>query len=155
NWLSVMYLIVGIAAIIGGGVGGLLSDRIGPKKTIVTIIPIFAISIFILPFTTFNTVFFLIVMIVWSMLSWALQPAIQSYLIVSAPHTSDIQQSLNNSAVHVGMAFGSTIGGITIERLGIEANAVIGGILVVIALFTSLASMHRKKQKVNTQSKVI
>ncbi|PGO22377.1 MFS transporter [Bacillus cereus] len=155
NWLSVMYLIVGIAAIIGGGIGGLLSDRIGPKKTIITVIPVFAMSIFILPFTTFNTALFLIVMIIWSMLSWALQPAIQSYLIVSAPHTSDIQQSLNNSAVHVGMAFGSTIGGITIERLGIEANAVIGGSLVVIALFTSLASMHRKKQKVNTKSKVI
>ncbi|NWK69283.1 MFS transporter [Bacillus paramycoides] len=155
NWISVMYLIVGIAAIIGGAIGGLLSDRIGPKKTIITVIPIFAMSIFILPFTTFNAPLFLMIMIVWSMLSWALQPAIQSYLIVSAPDTSDIQQSLNNSAVHVGMAFGSTIGGITIERLGIEANAVIAGILVVMALFAGLASMQKKIQKANTKSKVV
>ncbi|MFJ5625308.1 MFS transporter [Peribacillus loiseleuriae] len=153
NWISVMYLIVGIAAIIGGGIGGVLSDRIGPKKTIITVISVFAVSIFILPFTTFNAPLFLTVMIVWSMLSWALQPAIQSYLIVSAPDTSDIQQSLNNSAAHVGMALGSTIGGIVIERLGVERNAVIGGILVVMALFVGLASMQKKKQKADTKSK--
>ncbi|MGE8081389.1 MFS transporter [Peribacillus loiseleuriae] len=153
NWISLMYLIVGIAAIIGGGIGGVLSDRIGPKKTIITVISVFAVSIFILPFTTFNAPLFLTVMIVWSMLSWALQPAIQSYLIVSAPDTSDIQQSLNNSAAHVGMALGSTIGGIVIERLGVEMNAVIGGILVVMALFVGLASMQKKKQKADTKSK--
>ncbi|MGG0175831.1 MFS transporter [Gottfriedia acidiceleris] len=155
NWISVMYLIIGFAAIVGGGVGGLLSDRIGPKKTIITVITVFGVSIFILPFTTFNTPLFVIVMIVWSMFSWALQPAIQSYLIVTAPDTSDIQQSLNNSAVHVGMALGSTIGGIAIERIGVEINAVIGGVLVVMALFAVLASMQKKKQKENAKSKVI
>ncbi|MDZ4407634.1 MFS transporter [Bacillus cereus] len=155
NWISVMYLIVGISAIIGGGIGGLLSDRIGPKKTITTVISLFAVSIFILPFTTFNTPLFLIVMIIWSMMSWALQPAIQSYLIVSAPDTSDIQQSLNNSAAHVGMALGASIGGIVIERLGVEMNAVIGGILVVVALFVALASMQKKKQKTDTKSKIV
>lgn len=32
NWISMMYLLFGIAAIIGGGIGGLLSDRFGPQK---------------------------------------------------------------------------------------------------------------------------
>jgi DHA1 family purine base/nucleoside efflux pump-like MFS transporter len=155
DWISVMYLIVGTAAIIGGGIGGLLSDRIGPKKTIISVISVFAVSIFILPFTTFNTPLCIIVMMIWSMLSWALQPAIQSYLIVSAPDTSDIQQSLNNSAAHIGMALGSTIGGIVIERSSVEMNAVTGGILALVALFVGLASMRNKKQKAASKSKAV
>ncbi|MEN1937036.1 MFS transporter [Paenibacillus sp. 102] len=147
-----MYLIVGTAAIIGGGTGGLLSDRIGPKKTIISVISVFAVSIFILPFTTFNTPLFLIIMVIWSMLSWALQPAIQSYFILSAPDTSDIQQSLNNSAAHVGMALGSTIGGIIIKHSSVEMNAVAGGVLVLAALFVGLASIRNKKTKTTSKA---
>ncbi len=147
NWISIMYLLFGIAAIIGGGIGGLLSDRYGPQKTIIGIIALFAVSLFSIPFTTAFMPLFIIVMMVWSLLSWAITPAMQSYLIHSAPQTSDIQQSLNNSALHFGIAFGSMSGGIVIERSTVEMNAFVGSIFAFLALIVVGLSMKKSLQR--------
>lgn len=143
DWVSIVYVIFGIAAVFGGGFGGFLADRFGTKRTILSVISIFALTIFMIPYTTFALPLFLVVMIIWSMLSWAITPALQSYLIEAAPESSDIQQSLNNSALHFGIAFGSFIGGIVIERASIDWNATVGGLIVMLALGTAVFSMAK------------
>ncbi|WP_404451704.1 MFS transporter [Virgibacillus necropolis] len=143
-WISIIYLIFGIAAVSGGGFGGTLADLMGTKRTILIAIIAFGIAIFAIPYTTFFLPLFLGVMIVWGMMSWAISPAMQSYLIEASPETSDIQQSLNNSALHLGIAIGSLIGGVVIEQASIEQTATIGGLLVIISLGTALFSMHEK-----------
>ncbi|WP_257351407.1 MFS transporter [Pseudalkalibacillus decolorationis] len=144
TWVSIVYLIFGVAAVVGGGIGGSLSDRFGTKPTIIAVIVAFAISIFSIPYTTFALPLFLVVMVIWSMLSWAITPAMQSYLIESSPETSDIQQSLNNSALHFGIAFGSMVGGIVIERTSVELNPTIGGLFIIVALIAAVFSMRKK-----------
>ncbi|WP_163102498.1 MFS transporter [Peribacillus alkalitolerans] len=147
TWVSIVYLIFGFAAVVGGGVGGTLADRFGTKSTILGVIVVFALSIFSIPFTTTSMPLFLGVMVIWSMLSWAITPAMQSYLIESAPESSDIQQSLNNSALHFGIAFGSLIGGIVIEQSSVEFNPTVGGLFIIFALATAFISMGRVKVK--------
>ncbi|WP_377888652.1 MFS transporter [Alkalihalobacillus sp. R86527] len=144
TWVSIVYLIFGIAAVAGGGLGGVASDRFGTKPTILTAIVIFGISMFLIPCTTFAFPLFLIVMVVWSMLSWGITPAQQSYLIEIAPESSDIQQSLNNSALHLGIALGSSVGALVIEKSNVEMNATVGGVFIILALVTSLLSMKGK-----------
>ncbi|MFC9600706.1 MFS transporter [Peribacillus butanolivorans] len=141
TWVSIVYLIFGIAAVVGGGIGGFLADRFGPKRTIISVIILFAVSMLSIPYTTFALPLFLILMVIWSMLSWAITPAMQSYLIELSPETSDIQQALNNSAVHMGIAFGSFIGGIVIEQTSVEFNPTVGGVLVLISLGTAALSV--------------
>ncbi|WP_077298457.1 MFS transporter [Virgibacillus pantothenticus] len=155
SWLSVIYFLFGIAAVSGGGVGGTISDRLGTKRTMLTTLIIFSVSIFILPFTTSILPVFIVVMIIWGMMSWAITPALQSYLIESAPATADIQQSLNNSALHFGIAFGSFIGGIVIEQATVEQNALVGGVFISLSLITIMFSMSRgsKKHKASYQQK--
>ncbi|MFD6211328.1 MFS transporter [Peribacillus sp. NPDC060253] len=141
TWVSIVYLIFGIAAVVGGGIGGFLADRFGSKRTIISVIIFFAVSMLLIPYTTFSLPIFLILMVIWSMLSWAITPAMQSYLIELSPETSDIQQTLNNSAVHMGIAFGSFIGGIVIEQTSVEFNPIVGGVLVLISLGTAALSV--------------
>ncbi|MCD5323975.1 MULTISPECIES: MFS transporter [Pontibacillus] len=148
TWVSIVYLIFGVAAVLGGGVGGMLADRFGTKPSVLGIISVFAVSIFLIPYTTFSFPLFLIVMVIWSMLSWAVTPAQQSYLIESAPESSDIQQSLNNSSLHLGIALGSSIGSIVIERASVEYNATVGGVFIVIALGAAVFSMTRQRSEV-------
>lgn len=141
TWVSIVYLIFGVAAVVGGGVGGTLADRFGAKSTILMVIVVFGLAIFAIPYTTFAVPLFLIVMVVWSMMSWAITPAMQSYLIEASPETADTQQSLNNSALHFGIAFGSLIGGFIIEQASVEHNPTFGGLMVIIALGTAVFSM--------------
>ncbi|WP_059104304.1 MFS transporter [Shouchella shacheensis] len=147
-WVSIVYLIFGAAAVAGGGIGGMLADRFGAKPTILSVIVVFGLSIFMIPYTIFALPVFLVVMVIWSMLSWAITPAMQSYLIESSPETSDIQQTINNSALHLGIAFGSLIGGIVIERASVELNATVGGLFVIIALGTVAFSMAKERSGV-------
>ncbi|MGV3466718.1 MAG: MFS transporter [Heyndrickxia sp.] len=146
NMLSIFYFIFGISAVFGGGVGGWMADKWGSKKSIVSIIAVFSIVLFILPKVTFSIILFVVVMMIWSMLSWAITPAQQNYLIESSPGSSDIQQSLNNSALHFGIAIGSVVGGIVISQSSVLYNAWVGGLFVVFALICAIISITSSVQ---------
>ncbi len=146
NWISIVYLIFGVAAVAGGGLGGIVSDRFGTRPTILISIVVFGITMFIIPFMTFSLPIFLIIMVIWSMISWGITPAQQSYLIELAPESSDIQQSLNNSALHLGIALGSSVGAFVIDSGSVELNATVGGGFIVLALLASLFSMKRVRK---------
>ncbi|MGE8205571.1 MFS transporter [Heyndrickxia sp. NPDC080065] len=150
TWVSMVYLIFGIAAVVGGGFGGWLADRFDTRFAILGVIVVFGLSIFMIPYTTFAFPLFLIVMVIWSMLSWAITPAMQSYLIKASPETSDVQQSLNNSALHFGIAFGSFIGGLVIEHASVMENATVGGVFIIMALGTAVISMVKGRNKPKT-----
>jgi MFS transporter, DHA1 family, purine base/nucleoside efflux pump len=144
TWVTLTYFIFGIAAVIGGGFGGWMADTLGSKKSILFIILAFTTAIFVLPLTTFSLPIFFAVMILWSSLSWAISPAQQNYLIQSAPESAEIQQSLNASCMHIGIALGSSVGAIVIERSSVYYNAWVGGLFVIAALGCAVYSFTRK-----------
>ncbi|AXI07888.1 MFS transporter [Oceanobacillus zhaokaii] len=149
TWVSIIYFVFGIAAVSGGFIGGTFADRFGAKPAILSVVLLFGIAIFAIPYTTFSLPLFIIIMIIWGMMSWALTPPMQSYLMQAAPETSNIQISLNNSAVHLGIAFGSSVGGIVIEQASVEQNPTIGGLFVIVALITALISItsYNKRER--------
>ena len=113
-WISICYFLFGIAAVGGGALGGNLANWIGSKKSILIIIGAFALVLFVLPYSTFSFPFFIVILMIWGTLSWALAPPQQDYIIETDPASSDIHQSLNNSALQVGIAMGSGIGGLVL-----------------------------------------
>ncbi|MNM78145.1 Purine efflux pump PbuE [compost metagenome] len=152
--ITVVYFLFGIAAVLGGGIGGWVVDKWGATKSILVIISAFLIAILLMPAVTSSFYVFLAVMMLWSMLSWAITPAQQDYLISIAPESSGIQQSLNNSAMHFGIAIGSSIGGLVIEEYSVEYNAWVGGVFVVIALLCAIYSITRPRLKNTANSGV-
>lgn len=147
-WVSVFYLLFGVAAVSGGGIGGALADRIGSTKSMLIFISTFSIVLFILPYTTFFMPLFIVVMMIWGALSWSNSPATQAYLIQTDPDNSDIHQSLHNSAIQMGIALGSGIGGVVIENQGSAAStASVGAGVVVIAFICAVISIALPKRK--------
>lgn len=154
SWLSIAYLVFGLAAVSGGALGGTLSDKIGAKKSVLLVISSFAVVLFVLPFSTVSVGLFTPLMIIWAMLSWAISPPQQSYLIQTDPNTADIQQSFNNSALQVGISLGSAIGGIAMAQGGSVSNLpLVGGIIVVISLFCAMFSFSRPVVSLESESK--
>jgi len=146
TWVSIVYLIFGIAAVAGGGIGGMMADRLGPKSAIFLIVISFAVCMFMIPASAVSVPLFLILLSIYGMLSWAITPAIQTYLIELSRESSDIQQTLNNSAVHMGIAFGSFVGGIVIEQSSVNINPIAGGFIVIFSFAAAVISMGRRNK---------
>ncbi|MFS0821816.1 MFS transporter [Bacillus sp. 1P02SD] len=153
NWISVIYLIFGVSAVFGGGIGGVLADLLGSRKTMVIALIVFSALFFVFPYSTaFYPVFF-IILIVWGILSWAISPAMQSYLIEIAPESSEIQQSLNNSSLHLGVAVGSVIGAGIVDTVSVNVNPYAAGIFIILSFITVILSVSsRKKNTYRTRS---
>ncbi|OCA90328.1 MFS transporter [Bacillus sp. FJAT-27225] len=146
NWVSAIYLIFGFAAVCGGGIGGILADSFGSRKTMVIALAVFSAIFFVFPKTTDILPVFLIIIIIWGILSWAISPAMQSYLIENAPESSEIQQSLNNSSLHLGIAVGSVIGAGIVDTLSITVNPYAAGIFIFFSFITVVLSVSSKKK---------
>jgi len=146
TWTMIVYFIFGIAAVTGGGLGGNLSDKFRAKHIMISVISIFAITLFVLPLSPKWLPLFFILLIICGMMSWSITPALQTYLIKITPETSAIQQSINNSALHFGIAFGSFIGSIIVERSGVIYTPIAGGIFLLIALLAATISIKSKIQ---------
>lgn len=63
--ISVLYLIYGIAAVIGGGLGGVAADRFGIKQTVLTVIVILAVCLFVIPFAVKQQLIFWLIILLW------------------------------------------------------------------------------------------
>jgi len=151
-WVSVAYFIIGVASIGGNAFGGIMSDKLGSKRSILTVVSAFAIVLLLLPALTGYLVVFLLFAALWGGLSWALTPAMQNYLIQSAPETSDIQQSLNTSALQLGIAMGSFIGGLVLTFTGsIYTLPMFGAMLVLVALAFAFISLRQPSTEVASQ----
>lgn len=143
--ISISYFIFGIAAVSGGLIGGILSDKLGSTKSILIIVGTFIAVMFVLPWSTIHLYVFTFVLFIWGILSWALSPAQQSYLIKYAPESSDIQQSFNYSALQIGIALGSLFGGMVLDQTNaVTSNAYVGGGIMIVACVCAVYSLTRK-----------
>lgn len=67
--ISVLYLLYGMAAVSGGGLAGVASDRFGNRNTLLFSTFILAASLLIIPFTTGVLVVFWMMLLVWGIVS--------------------------------------------------------------------------------------
>lgn len=144
--LSALYFLFGLSAVCGGAFGGGLSDKLGSPKAIIIVIVSFILVLAVLPFSAVSYYFFIPVLIVWGVLSWALAPALQSYLINTTPETADIQQSLNTSSIQIGIALGTVVGSsvLAVTNDNLAMNSWAGAVLIVLSLLCASISLKSK-----------
>jgi len=145
--LGLIYLCFGVTAVGGGYLGGWLSDRCGPGRTVILLPALFSVILALLPLTAVSLWLFIPSMMVWSCLSWSISPAVQNYLIARDPRSADISVGVNTSAMHLGVALGSLLGGMVIAWGSIRWTPWVGALTVILALGCALYSTRRRRDE--------
>jgi predicted MFS family arabinose efflux permease len=140
NGISLVLLISGIAAAIGNTTGGSLSDRIGPLRTstlgLLGLIVFLALQSVILKYASPGNaaVLFVLAGTIQSAAGWMFYPGQVAHLVRIEPQTAVIALSLNASAMYVGFAAGSALGGLALTTMGFTDLGWIGACCEAAAL---------------------
>jgi predicted MFS family arabinose efflux permease len=118
--VPLVLLAFGIGAAFGNAAGGQLADRVGARPTVIgaallNMTMLVAISLAAhLPAGIMASVFFALI-VIWGGTGWAFPPAQSSYLLSLSPTNAPLVLSLNASALYLGIASGSLIGGLVLQ----------------------------------------
>jgi predicted MFS family arabinose efflux permease len=116
-----------------------LSDRIGARPTVIGAallgaLMLSAISVVgQLPAPFAGPVFFVIVLL-WGVTGWAFPPAQSSHLLSLAPNSAPLVLSLNASALYLGIAGGSLLGGLVLQYGSVDDLGWVGALLPLLAV---------------------
>lgn len=140
--ITLALLVCGIGAVLGNMMGGALSDRIGPARTLtflclaqLVVLPGFSA----LPLagghaTLLSGALAMGLLLLWSIFGWSFMAAQQARLIGLAPDAAPVILALNAAGVYVGAALGSAIGGMVLAGIGLAPLGLVAGALMVLAL---------------------
>ena len=140
--ITLALLVCGIGAVLGNMMGGALSDRIGPARTLtflclaqLIVLPGFSA----LPLagghaTLLSGALAMGLLLLWSIFGWSFMAAQQARLIGLAPDAAPVILALNAAGVYVGAALGSAIGGMVLAGIGLAPLGLVAGALMVLAL---------------------
>jgi DHA1 family inner membrane transport protein len=117
--LPVILLAFGIGAAIGNYAGGQLADRFGAThpdagSTLLTAAAVASMSLVPLLPASLTEGAFVVLMLVWGIVAWSLPPAQASRVMKLAPDAAALALSLNASALYLGVALGSVVGGLVL-----------------------------------------
>jgi len=111
----------GVAAFIGNLVGGNVADKVPAGRAIASILTILAVtsaSVAIageLPHAV-AAIILPVAIALWGMFGWGFMPIQQARLVGLNPALATVLLSLNASAIYVGVAVGSALGGAVVSR---------------------------------------
>ncbi|VWM04107.1 MFS transporter [Burkholderia lata] len=132
--LEGLYVAFGMAGVTGAWLGGLFSDRLGASRALWACPAVFLVAMAVLPAAGVSPLAFVPAMMLWGGISWSISPIVQNYLIHTAPTLADASVGINVSAMHAGVALGSALGGVLVERDALRVTPWAGCGLVAVAL---------------------
>jgi DHA1 family inner membrane transport protein len=139
--IGIYLLLYGAAGAAGMFAGGTFADRNSPRTLIIA-------NVLLLP--TLATLYWFGTMplvtatalAAWGFVSFSLVPALQLRVVTLARCGADLAATLSASAVNVGIAVGSLIGGWSLTSYGLGSVVLLGLVLCVAALPATIASRN-------------
>ena len=132
--VTLVLAIFGAGAVVGNSVGGVLTDRIGPQRTLFLLC---AAQLVLLPAMTWvpmPVAVFGGVVAVWSICSWSFMVPQQARLASLAPERVPVLFALNAAAIYVGGSIGSALGSAALHAAGFSLLGPAGAGLALFAL---------------------
>ena len=138
--ISLALFLFGSAAAAGNILGGILVDRIGSIRTTAYALTLYMLVLGTISLTLkigpgpHSSLILLALMVPWGIAAWAFPPAQNAHLVRISPDAPMVALSLNASALYLGMAAGSLLGGLTLSWGTASDLGWVGALSAVIAL---------------------
>lgn len=148
--LSWILFAFGIGGAIGNLLGGHLTDRLGPKTTIILSLLGLSLSFILISLYGNTLILILLLTFVWGICGWLLAPAQQYRLMMLGGAQSQVLISWNSSSMYLGIGLSGISGALIIGNLGVSNLTWIGsggallGVLLVIFTYASSKSGSRE-----------
>lgn len=148
-----LLLAFGVGAVIGNLSSGQLSDRFGATRVVtfsllcsILICLVIAVALKYLPHEQAGPVL-IGLMVPWGITGWMFPPAQASRIVNYAPGVANLTLSLNASALYLGIAFGTLIGGRVLEFATPSDLGLVAAVFPLMSLAV-LAATRRVKEPV-------
>ncbi len=119
--MPAMLLAFGVGAVIGNMASGYIADRIGATRMVVLSLLMSAVICIVLALVLklvphdLSGPLLIALMVPWGIVGWAFPPAQASRIVGYAPDLAHLTLSLNASALYLGIALGTVVGGRILE----------------------------------------
>jgi MFS transporter, DHA1 family, putative efflux transporter len=143
--ISIILSALGISCVIGSKLGGILADRFGAARTLVSSMAIQAIVLVLMSTFSGTAIVTLPLLMIWAVAAWTAGPTLSFNMVSLAPEAAGIMLSLNSSFVQFGFAAGAGLGGIAVESASI--NAITWGGATAVALAAIVAGLSFRPAK--------
>lgn len=110
--------VFGCAGVVGTLLGGAMSDRFGPRRTMQVLLLSLAAMMLLLPLTQGHPGRMLLVLVAWGCSGFGLMSPQQARLAQMAPAQVPLLLSLNTSMLYLGTALGAAVGGPAAQAVG-------------------------------------
>jgi predicted MFS family arabinose efflux permease len=134
--LSFTLVLFGVSGIVGTVLGGWVSDRFGPVRSLRVQLVVLIVLMALLPLTKGNYALCAAVLVAWGVAGFGLMAPQQSRIASLAGPQAPLLLSLNGSMLYVGTALGAVFSGAASGALGFENLAWVGLPFAALALLT-------------------
>lgn len=139
--LATVLALYGLGAFLGNVVGGALSDRLGPSRTLAILCALTMLTLPVLTVFAVPLPLLVAALVLWAVFAWSVHPAQQARLSHLDPARAPILLSLHSSALYAGSWTGATLGGQVLAHGSSRWLGPAGALLTAMALL-SLALVH-------------
>jgi multidrug resistance protein len=142
NILAGLLLVWGISATVGNIVSGRLTDTLGSRRIINTVLVVAAVNFVLLPWSSAHLATTILALIVWGICGWGLLVPQQHRLLGIFPATGPLLMGLNSAATYLGVSASGILGGFGITFLDKYHLGLFGACFIVVAFVLAQLS-HR------------
>ncbi len=152
--ITMVLVVFGLGAVGGNLLGGRMTDRIGPFRTLICLSIIQFVTMPLLSLLPLPDIWVFVICGLWSVFGWSFMAAQQVRIISIAPESAAIVLALNAAAIYIGAAIGSAIGSAVISGYGVTGLGVAGGFVALLAVIhisvSEVWNQQRGKTGVNS-----
>lgn len=136
--LSLILLLVGLTGVGAVFLGGRITDAWGPRRARLLVIGGHAVALLGLAALAFsgirNVAAFAVLVAVWSVFAWALNPPMQASMLAAAPAAAATAMALNITGLYLGTGVAAALGGLILTTTSIAYLPLAAGALLLAAM---------------------